>query len=89
MKSALRQDERMLTYGEPQGETDFREALAAYIRERRNILCSPDDIVVGASFQSLLQILCPLIREVYPNFEQVSFPTPSFVHGSTVFADYG
>ena len=89
MKSALRQDERMLTYGEPQGETDFREALAAYIRERRNILCSPDDIVVGASFQSLLQILCPLIQEVYPNFEQVSFPTPSFVHGSTVFADYG
>ena len=55
MKSALRQDERMLTYGEPQGETDFREALAAYIRERRNILCSPDDIVVGASFQSLLR----------------------------------
>ena len=89
MKSALRQDERMLTYGEPQGEADFREALAAYIRERRNILCSPDDIVVGASFQSLLQILCPLIREVYPNFEQVSFPTPSFVHGSTVFEDYG
>ena len=89
MKSALRQDERMLTYGEPQGEADFREALAAYIRERRNILCSPDDIVVGASFQSLLQILCPLIREVYPKFEQVSFPTPSFVHGSTVFADYG
>lgn len=89
MKSALRQNERMLTYGEPQGEADFREALAAYIRERRNILCSPDDIVVGASFQSLLQILCPLVREVYPDFRQVSFPTPSFVHGSTIFQDYG
>ena len=89
MKSALRQNERMLTYGEPQGEADFREALAAYIRERRNILCSPDDIVVGASFQSLLQILCPLIREVYPDFWQASFPTPSFVHGSTIFQDYG
>ena len=88
MKSALRQNERMLTYGKPQGEADFREALAAYIRERRNILCSPDDIVVGASFQSLLQILCPLIREVYPDFRQVSFPTPSFVHGSTIFQDY-
>ena len=89
MKSALRQNERMLTYGEPQGEADFREALAAYIRERRNILCSPDDIVVGASFQSLLQILCPLIREAYPDFWQVSFPTSSFVHGSTIFQDYG
>ena len=27
--------------------------------------------------------------EVYPDFRQVSFPTPSFVHGSTVFGDYG
>ena len=45
MKSALRQNERMLTYGEPQGEADFRETLSDYIRERRNILCSPDDIV--------------------------------------------
>ena len=89
MKSALRQNERMLTYGEPQGEADFRETLSDYIRERRNILCSPDDIVVGASFQSLLQILCPLIHEVYPEFHRVSFPTPSFVHGSTVFGDSG
>ena len=72
MKSALRQNERMLTYGEPQGEADFRETLSDYIRERRNILCSPDDIVVGASFQSLLQILCPLIHEVYPEAELIN-----------------
>lgn len=85
IKSALRQDERLLSYGEPQGETDFREALADYIRERRNILCSPEDIVIGAGIQSLLHILCPLIREK----ETVSFPTPSFIQGSTVFADYG
>ena len=89
MKSALRQNDRMLTYGEPQGEADLRETLAHYIRERRNILCSPDDIVVSASFQNLLQILCPLIHEVYPEFHQASFPTPSFVHGSTIFEDYG
>ena len=96
IKSALRQDERMLTYGEAQGERDFREALSAYIRERRNIICSPDDIVVGASVQSLLQILCPLIRLLYPlhrpgkeDAPMVSFPTPSFIQGSTVFEDFG
>ena len=47
IKSALRQGDRMLSYGEPQGESDFREVLADYIRERRNVICSPDDIVVG------------------------------------------
>ena len=85
IKSALRQDERLLSYGEPQGEADFRQTLADYIRQRRNIICSPDDIVVGASVQSLLHILCPLIKEK----KTVSFPTPSFVQGSTVFSDYG
>ena len=85
LKSALRQNERLLSYGEPQGEADFRQSLADYVRQRRNILCSPDDIVVGAGVQSLLHILCPLIREK----ETVSFPTPSFVQGSTVFSDYG
>lgn len=85
LKSALRQDERLLSYGEPQGESDFRETLAAYIRERRNILCTADDIVVGAGVQSLLHILCPLLKEK----KTVSFPTPSFIQGSTVFADHG
>ena len=85
IKSSLRQDERMLSYGEPQGEKDFREVLSDYIRERRNVICSPDDIVVGAGLQSLLQILCPLLRER----KTVSFPTPSFIQGSTVFEDYG
>ena len=85
IKSALRQDERLLSYGEPQGEADFRHALAEYIQVRRNVLCSPEDIVVGAGVQSLLHILCPLVRDK----QTVSFPTPSFIQGSTVFRDYG
>lgn len=85
IKSALRQDERLLTYGEPQGEADFRQTLSAYVREHRNILCTPEDIVVGAGVQSLLHILCPLVKEK----TTVSFPTPSFLQGSTVFQDYG
>ncbi len=85
IKSALRQSQRLLSYGEPQGEADFRQTLCEYIRDRRNILCTADDIVVGAGVQSLLHILCPLIRDK----KSVSFPNPSFLQGSTVFADYG
>lgn len=85
LKSALRQNERLLSYGEPQGEADFRQVLSDYVRQRRNVTCSPDDIVVGAGVQSLLQILCPLIRDK----KNVSFPTSSFVQGSTIFSDYG
>ena len=52
-KGALRQDERLLSYGEPQGEADLRDTLADYVRERRNVLCSGEDIVIGAGIQSL------------------------------------
>lgn len=85
LKSALRQDERLLTYGKPQGEEDFRRVLADYVKEHRNILCSPRDIVVGAGVQSLLHILCPLLHTK----KTVSFPTDSFLQGISVFQDYG
>lgn len=85
IKSALRQNERLLSYGEPQGEYELRQTLSDYVRERRNILCSPDDIVIGAGTQCLLYILCPLLG----GKKTVSFPTPSFIQGQAVFADYG
>ena len=85
MKSALRQSDRLAFYGEPRGEYDLRSVLSEYIRKQRNVMCDPDDIVIGAGMQSLLHILIPLLKDRHT----VSFPTPSFVQGSTVFADYG
>lgn len=85
IKSALRQSDRLLSYGEPQGEADLRQVLADYIRQRRNVNCSADDIVIGAGVQSILNLLCPLIHDR----KTVSFPNASFVQGSTIFSDYG
>lgn len=85
IKSALRQEERLLSYGDVQGETDLREILSDYIRAKRNVSASPDRIVVGAGVQSLLYILCSLIK----NKGTVSFPDKSFVQGMNLFADYG
>ena len=84
LKAPFAKSERLLSYGEPQGEADLRQVLADYIRQRRNVNCSADDIVIGAGVQSLLNILCPLIRHK----KTVSFPNASFVQGSTIFADY-
>lgn len=85
MKSALRQDERLLSYGEPQGEGELREELSRYLRRHRNVVCTPEQIVVGAGVQSLLHILCPMIRER----RQVLMNNESFHQGRTVFEDYG
>ena len=85
IKSALRQEDRLLSYGDVQGEADLREVLSDYIRAKRNVSASPDRIVVGAGVQSLLYILCSLIKDR----KTVSFPDKSFVQGMNLFADYG
>lgn len=85
IKSALRQDDRLLSYSEPQGEIELREALCDYIRDNRNVIASPDRIVVGAGVQSLLGTLCSLIESK----GSVSFPDKSFIQGACLFSDYG
>ncbi len=85
MKNALRQDEKLLSYGEAQGEYELRNVLSDYIREKRNVISSPDSIVIGAGHQSLLGILCSLIDDK----DTVSFPDKSFVQGASLFNDYG
>ena len=85
IKSALRQKERLLSYSQPKGEYDLRCAIAQYIKERRNVITSPDRIIVGAGLQPLLHIICSLLDKG----KCVSFPDKSFVSGMGVFKDYG
>ena len=85
IKSALRADGRLLTYGEPQGEPDLRAALCSYVAKSRNVVCSPEQIVVGAGVQSLLHILCGLMEERPP----VGFWNNAFAQGRAVFEDHG
>lgn len=85
IKSALRQDERLLSYGEPQGEYELREAISNYLSEHRNAVCKPEDIIVGAGVQSLLHILCPLLKDRTTVFVQ----NPRFKQGAAVFEDHG
>ncbi len=85
VKSALRQDERLLSYGEPQGEYELREAICRYLSENRSAVCKPEDVIVGAGVQSLLHILCPLLG----NRKKVFVRNPRFRQGSAVFQDHG
>ena len=85
MKSALRQEDRLLKYADNQGEEDLREAIASHVRKNRNIICTADDIVIGAGFQNLLQILIALI----PGEKTISFPTKNFTDGAMTFKNAG
>ena len=85
IKSALRQDKRMLTYGESQGEYELRETICNYVINKRNAVCTPEQIVIGAGSQSLLNMLCPIIKDK----QKVCFHDTPFAQGIVIFEDYG
>ena len=85
VKSALRQTEKLLFYGEPQGEYELRREIANYARETRNCICTEENIVIGAGVQTLLNILCPLLK----GKKIVCFDDLSYRQGTAIFADYG
>ena len=85
IKNTLRQDGRMLTYGEPQGEYELREVICNYVINKRNAVCRPENIVIGAGSQALMNILCPLIKER----RTVCFRDTRFAQGMVIFEDYG
>ena len=85
INAALRQKERLCSYSEPQGEEDLREAIAEYIRGKRNVIANRDQIVIGAGVDTLLDILCTLL----PKDKTVSFPDRSFQKGISRFENYG
>ena len=85
VKSALRQTEKLLFYGEPQGEYDLRCEIANYARETRNCICTEENIVIGAGVQTLLNILCPLLK----GKKTVCFDDLSYRQGTAIFTDYG
>ena len=85
IKSALRNAERMTTYGEPQGEYDLRCAVCDYLQNSRSAVCSPESIVLGAGSQSLLSLIMPLLRDR----RTVHFTNSGFSQGKTVFTDNG
>lgn len=86
MKSALRDDERLLSYGEPQGEYDLREAICEYAAKSRDTVCTPEQVVIGSGVQSLLYILCAAMGERGSN---AAFSGFYFEKGETVFRDMG
>lgn len=85
IRHALKNEKRLISYGEPQGEYDLRLAICDYIEESRGVLCSPHQVIVGAGMQSLLHILCSLIS--YRN--NVAFVNGSFNQGGAIFEDRG
>lgn len=85
LKSVLDLHSEIATYGDSQGEYQLRLALQKYAYSMRGVLCTTEQIIVGASFQSLLYLLCGL----FGNNIVVGMTEYGFQQAETVFHDYG
>ncbi|MFZ7102037.1 MAG: PLP-dependent aminotransferase family protein [Peptococcaceae bacterium] len=84
-KSLMYNNERFLTYGSHQGEPELRGEIARYIHQSRGVVCSPENIVIGSGVQTLLGILCGLLKNFH---ESVGFEDPGFKQARHIFKDH-
>ena len=61
-KELLYASPELLTHGHPQGDENLRLAIIDYLRAYRGVVCSPEQLVVGAGVEYLLGLAAQLLR---------------------------
>lgn len=69
---------------DPQGAMSLRNALCKYLRESRGLLCSPDQIILGAGTDYILQLLVQILRSVH-DIHSVAMENPVYNKAYQIF----
>ena len=72
------EDKTLFNSGDAQGEESFRAAIASYLSMARGVVCSPDQILVGAGSEYLLLLLSTLLGEGSVAFEKHSYKRAAY-----------
>lgn len=71
-------DPELIALGDPQGHSELRHSIAAYLHHSRGVSCSPAQIIISAGTEFLMQILIQLFgkKVVYglenPGYEKLN-----------------
>ncbi|MFM1654338.1 PLP-dependent aminotransferase family protein [Brevibacillus sp. B_LB10_24] len=74
------------SYGSRQGEWGLRKAIADYLHHSRGVSCVPEQIIIGAGTQTVLGILCQVLKKSGP---KVAVEDPGYVGARFVFERNG
>ena len=78
----------LLNRGDPQGDPELRNALSAFLYQYRGVRCRPEQLVVGAGMEHLIDVLLRLTPPDAPiALEDPSYETPYRImknHGRVV-----
>ncbi len=85
ISKAFFQKERLVGYGNIKGEEELRKEIAKYIEKSRGVYVHTEQIIIGAGVQSLLSMLCSMLKLEY---NSIAFEEPGFRNGRRIFADH-
>lgn len=86
-KAILDYEDLLYTSGESQGEVLLRQEVGRYIYKYRGVKCSHDQIIVGAGVQTLISLLCHLLKE--RDVDSIGFEDPGFTEPHHIFMNNG
>lgn len=73
-RSTLSGSEDLLNLGERQGEYELREEIAKYLYAYRGVVCSPEQIVIGAGIEYLVTLLTGILKDSTFALEDPGYP---------------
>ena len=76
---------QLLSVGHPQGEYELRRAIAAYLYQARGVYCEPEQMVIGAGNEYLLQLLAQILGEP----RRVAMESPTYLQAYHTFCNIG
>lgn len=85
ISKAFLEKERLVGYGNIKGEEELRKEIAKYIEKSRGVYVHTEQIIIGAGVQSLLSMLCSILKLEY---NSIAFEEPGFKNGRRIFADH-
>ncbi len=79
-------NQKMICYGEGQGESELRRELAEILYRTRGVHCTPEQIVICAGLQNVLSLLTELLP---PEKFRVGFEEPGYNKSRDLFLRQG
>lgn len=82
-KKVLDEEKDLFLSGDPDGDLELRTAICHYVCLSREVHCSPDQIIIGAGADYLLQMLSLLFRHI--GIREITLENPCYRKAAMIF----
>lgn len=84
-KSIITKEENLFLSGNQQGDFSLRFAITNYLHQSRNVSCTPEQIIIGAGVDYLLQLL----MQFFPSDTVIAMENPTYKKAFHIFNGIG